>query len=171
MQIVAQLPVENLIADPLAGRGELVADHGPFSALAQGADWRGKLERLDAVLAQVPQVEMPVTHRFSRGVYCRELFIPQGTVLTGRIHKYSQINILLRGDISVLTEEGVKRLHAPVVFESPAGAKRAGYAHEDTVWLTICGTETTDPDVLEDELTTRSYGEYDAWCAGLIEGE
>lgn len=166
--ITVTTPVESLIVDPLAGS---VTDFGPFTALAQGADWRHKLERLDALLASVPQTEMPVTHRFSRGVYCRELFIPKETVLTGRIHKHSQINILLRGEISVLTESGVKRLQAPVVFESPAGAKRAGYAHEDTVWLTICGTDTTDPDALEDELTTRSYAEYDAWCAGLIEGD
>lgn len=168
--IAFPVPVASLIVDPLADQGSIF-DHGPFGALAQGADWRRKLERLDALLATVPQVEMPVTHRFSRGVYCRELFIPKDTVLTGRIHKFSQINILLRGDISVLTESGIKRMKAPQVFESPAGAKRAGYAHEDTVWLTICGTETTDPDVLEDELTTRSYAEYDAWCAGLIEGE
>lgn len=166
--IAFPVPVASLIADP---RAAAVANHGPFTALAQGADWRGKLQRLDALLASLPQTEMPVTHRFSRGVYCRELVIPKGTVLTGRIHKHSQINILLSGDISVLGEDGVKRLQAPVVFESPAGAKRAGYAHEDTVWLTICGTDTTDTDVLEDELTTRSYAEYDAWCAGLIEGE
>lgn len=161
MQIATPLPVERLIVDPRAGQ---CIDLGPFTALAQGADWRGKLERLDAMLAALPQTEMPVTHRFSRGVYCRELVIPKGTVLTGRIHKHSQINILLSGDISVLTEGGVKRLQAPVVFESPSGAKRAGFAHEDTVWLTICGTDTTDPDALEDELTTRSYAEYDAWC-------
>lgn len=169
--IAVPIPASSLIVDPRAGHSGTVVEHGPFTALAQGADWRGKLERLDALLASIPQTEMPVTHRFSRGVYCRELFIPKGTVLTGRIHKHSQINILLRGDISVLTEDGVKRLQAPVVFESPAGAKRAGYAHENTVWLTFCGTDTTDPDVLEDELTTRSYAEYDAWCAGLIEGE
>ncbi len=170
MQIHVQTPAAELLIDPFAGGCDLLpADHGPFSALAQGADWRGKLERLDALLAQVPQTYMPVTHRFSRGVYARELFIPAGTVLTGRIHKYSQINILLRGDISVLTEDGIKRIQAPFVIESPPGTKRAGYAHEDTVWMTICGTDTTDPDVLEDELTTRSYAEYEAFCTGLLE--
>ena len=103
MQIHVQTPVAELLIDPFAGGSDLLpADHGPFSALAQGADWRGKLERLDALLATLPQTYMPVTHRFSRGVYARELFIPAGTVLTGRIHKYSQINILLRGDMGAL---------------------------------------------------------------------
>lgn len=170
MQTPVQPAADSLLIDPFAGRCDLLpADHGPFSALAQGDDWRGKLKRLDALLAQLPQTHMPVTHRFSRGVYARELFIPAGTVLTGRIHKYSQINILLRGDISVLTEDGIKRIQAPFVIESPPGTKRAGFAHEDTVWMTICGTDTTDPDVLEDELTTRSYAEYEAFCTGLLE--
>jgi quercetin dioxygenase-like cupin family protein len=171
MILAQKTPIEQLVIDPFAGKAApltTVVEHGPFTALAQGGDWRGKLERLDAVLAQLPQTEMPVTHRFSRGVYARELFIPKGTVLTGRIHKYSQINILLRGDISVLTEDGIKRIQAPFVIESPAGAKRAGYAHEDTVWMTVCGTATTDADVLEDELTTRTYAEYEAFCAGLL---
>ncbi len=173
MQIHVQPPVESLLIAPLAGQtASLLTDiqgHGPFAALAQGDDWRGKLERLDALLARLPQTHMPVTHRFSRGVYARELFIPKGTVLTGRIHKYSQINILLRGDISVLTEDGIKRIQAPFVIESPPGAKRAAFAHEDTVWMTICGTQTTDTDVLEDELTSRSYSDYSAFCASLLE--
>ena len=170
MQINVQTHASELLINPFAREcATLPADFGPFSALAQGADWRGKLERLDAALAALPQADMPLTHRFSRGVYARELFIPAGTVLTGRIHKYSQINILLRGDISVLTEHGIQRIQAPFVIESPPGTKRAGYAHEDTVWMTICGTDTTDTDALEDELTTRSYAEYEAFCTGLIE--
>lgn len=155
------------IVAPESAADAAMVNHGPFDALAQGDDWRGKLERLDAVLATLPQTEMPVAHYFSRGVYARELFIPAGTVLTGRIHKHSQINILLYGEISVLTESGIVRLKAPCVFESPAGAKRAGYAHSDTAWLTICGTNTTDPDALVDELTTRTYAEYEAHCASL----
>lgn len=168
MQITVRTPIESLVIDPLADQSA-VTDFGPFTALAQGADWRGKLERLEALLEAMPQKEMPVKHRFSRGVYARELFIPKGTVLTGRIHKYSQINVLLRGDISVLTEHGIKRITAPFVIESPAGTKRAGYAHEDTVWMTFCGTDNTDPDTLEDELTTRNYADYEAFCIGLLE--
>lgn len=169
MQITLPAPTADLIADPLAGQVMARPDHGPFSALAQGGEWKAKLQRLDDALAAVPQTYMPVTHRFSRGVYARELFIPRGTVLTGRIHKYSQINILLQGDISVLTEGGIKRIKAPFVIESPAGTKRAGYAHEDTIWMTVCGTSTTDPEVLEDELTTKTYEEYESFCAGLLE--
>lgn len=164
MTITVSTPVSRLIVDPLGG-------HGPFAPLAQGTDWRRKLERLDdAVLAQ-PQVEMPARHHFSHGVYARELFIPKNTVLTGRIHKRSQINILAKGEISVLTENGIERIKAPATIVSPPGTKRAGYAHEDTIWITVCGNDTgsTDPDDLEAELTALTYKEYEAHCAGLIE--
>lgn len=167
MKIAVHTPIEQLVVDPFAGQ---LGEHGPLAALAQGGDWREKIERLEtAIESDLPPVDFPVRHRYSRGVYARELFIPKGTVLTGRIHKYSQINILLSGDISVLTEEGIQRVRPPFVVESPAGTKRVAYAHEDTIWLTICGTNTTDPEVLEDELTTRTYAEYDAFCAGLLE--
>ena len=172
MKIAVHPPIEQLVADPFAGRTVAdVVDHGPLAALAQGGDWRAKMERLEAAIeSDLPPLDLPVKHRFARGVYARELFIPKGTVLTGRIHKYSQINVLLAGDISVLTENGIQRVRPPFVVESPAGTKRVAYAHEDTIWLTICGTKTTDTDVLEDELTTRTYAEYDAFCAGLLEG-
>lgn len=171
MQIQFPVPSSSLIVDPIAGVYIGALNHGPFSALAQGKEWREKLERLDAQLATLPQTYTPVTHRFSRGVYARELFIPAGTVITGRIHKYSQINILLRGDISVLTEDGIKRIKAPFVIESPQGTKRAAFAHEDTTWMTICGTDITNTELLEDELTVRSYAEYEAFCNGLKQGE
>lgn len=172
MKIAVPTPLRQLVADPFAGRSVPdVAEHGPLAALAQGEDWRSKIERLEsAIESDLPALDLPVTHRFSRGVYARELFIPKGTVLTGRIHKYSQINVLVMGDISVLTEQGIQRVRPPFVVESPPGTKRVAYAHEDTIWLTICGTDTTDTELLEDELTTRTYAEYDAFCAGLLEG-
>ena len=38
--------------------------------------------------------------------------------------------------------------------------KRAGYAHEDTVWTTICGTDETDTDKIDEVLTIGTYAEY-----------
>lgn len=171
MKIVTKPNIDQLVFDPFRGQHPVVVDHGPFTALAQGADWRGKLERLEAALMAGDTIELPVQHYFSRGVYGRHLSIPKGVTLTGRIHKHSQINILLEGEMSVLTENGIIRVKAPFIVESPPGTKRAGFAHEDSVWMTFCGTDTTDTDVLEDELTTRTYEEYEAYCAKQIKQE
>ena len=109
-------------------------------------------------------VELPVKNHFAHGVYGRELFIPKGTVLTGKIHKFTQLNVLVKGDISVLTEDGVKRVKPPFVIVSPPGTKRAAYAHEDTIWLTVHGTHETDVDKIEHEFVAQSETEYLEFC-------
>lgn len=126
---------------------------------------RDKILRLEDEVGALQQVDLPLRHYFSRGVYARELTIPAGVVLVGKIHKFSQINILLKGEMSVLTDDGVKRVRAPFVFESPPGVKRAGFAHEDSVWMTVHGTNETDLDRLEDELIAKSFEEFDRLCA------
>ena len=104
--------------------------------------------------------ELPVRHHFSQGVYGREMFIPKGTIVTGHIHKYTQLNVLVSGDLSVLTEHGVKRVKPPFVVVSPPGTKRVAYAHEDTIWLTIHGTEETDVDKIEEKFIAQTEQEY-----------
>ena len=115
---------------------------------------------LENEVRKLPPVDLPVRHYFSPGCYARELFIPAGTVLTGKIHKYQQLNILSQGEISVLTEDGVKRVKAPFTVVSPAGTKRIAYAHTDCTWTTILATDETDPDVIEDEFTAATDEEY-----------
>lgn len=114
-------------------------------------------------------VDLPVKNHFSKGVYARELFIPKGTVLTGHIHKYENLNIMSQGELSILTEGGVVRVKAPYTVVSPPGTKRLAYAHEDTVWTTIHGTNETDIEKIEDMFVTHSHAEYLAFCAALEE--
>ena len=104
--------------------------------------------------------ELPVVHHFSQGVYGREMVIPKGTIVTGKIHKYTQLNILLCGELSVLTEDGVKRIKPPFVVVSPPGTKRVAYAHEDSRWLTVHGTYKTDVGEIEQEFIAQTEREY-----------
>jgi len=167
------VPVESLIADPfgISQSAHPIAVIEASPLLVPGRNLREKLDRLEAALFSGQTVDLPVKHHFSRGVYARELFIPKGTVLVGKIHKYSQINIVSRGDISVLTEDGIKRVKAGDTIVSGPGIKRAGFAHEDTVWTTIHGTHETDLEKLEDELIASSFEDYDTFCAALaLEG-
>jgi quercetin dioxygenase-like cupin family protein len=98
---------------------------------------RDKIVRLEAEVSKLPQLEVVPRHYFAEGVYAREITIPKGAVLVGRVHKHSQINIVSRGDATVRTESGVIRVQAPYTVASPRGAKRAIYAHEETVWTTL----------------------------------
>ena len=110
------------------------------------------------------QLDLPVTHYFGHNSYVRQMFAPAGTVAVGKIHKFAQVNILLQGEMTVMTHRGLLRIVAPYVFEAPPGAKRAAYFHKDTVWLTVHGTDKVNIDELEDELIAKSFEEFDALC-------
>lgn len=118
---------------------------------------RDDILKLEEAIWQLPRVETPIAHHFSDGVYCREMFIPAGTVLTGKIHLTRHLSILLEGEISVMTENGIKRLRGPLVLESVAGMKRAGFAHTDTRWMTVHPTRETDLEKLEAQLVTDTF--------------
>lgn len=113
-----------------------------------------QIHALEDVLFSGPTIDMDpnTSHHFADGLYGRELFIPAGTILTGKMHRGRHLNVLAQGDITVWTEDGMKRLQAPAVIVSEPGTKRVGYAHTDTVWITIHASEETDLAALEAEL-------------------
>ncbi len=103
----------------------------------------------------------PLKHTFSENLYVREIFIPKGTLLVGKIHRHSHPNILMTGEVSVVTETGgTERLKAPMSMVSKPGTKRIVYAHEDTIWVTIheVGKER-DLEKIEDVVIAESYDE------------
>lgn len=130
---------------------------------------RVKIERLEHMMRQFGGVTIEPKHHFAKGLYAREIFIPKGTLLTGKIHKHEHLNIVSKGDISVLTEAGPQRIKAPFTIVSMPGTKRVGYAHEDTVWTTIHATEETDLEKIEAELIAESYEDYLAWLPVLTD--
>lgn len=113
---------------------------------------RQQIELLEQHLVQLPQVEVPVVHRFAKGMYVRTITIPKDTLMTGKVHMFEHVSVMLSGDMTVLTEDGVKRLKGHHVFISPPGTKRVGYAHEETTWLTVHATDETDVQKLENSL-------------------
>lgn len=115
--------------------------------------------KLEAELMRRPQVDLKIRHYFADGVYAREMTVPKGVAVVGRIHKQSQINIVSKGDFLVTTDDGPIRVQAPFTVVSPAGTKRAGYALEETIWTTFLGTELTDPEEIYHTLTAASVNE------------
>jgi hypothetical protein len=80
--------------------------------------------------------ELPTRHHFAHGTYSRELHLPAGVVATGKIHRYSCINIIAKGSLLIFTEEGDYEVTAPFTFVSGPGVKKAGFALTDVVWIT-----------------------------------
>lgn len=100
-------------------------------------------------LSQLPQVEMPVKHHFTDGLYTRETFMPAGSFAIGKVHRFRVTNILIKGHISVVNGDETKEYIAPCIFESEAGVSKMAYFHEDTIWLNCHPTTETDIDKIE----------------------
>lgn len=110
------------------------------------------------------QAELRVEHFFSPGIYTRILYIPKGCYLTGKIHKEPILNIMIKGDISIVIGEEIKRIIAPYIVVSPAGSKKMGYAHEDTIWMGCHGTDDIDISKIEDRFVAGSEQEWINYC-------
>lgn len=127
-----------------------------------------------AIRAELPLVEGEVVNHFSHGVYGRELRIPAGSVIVGHIHKFENMNVMLEGDMIVVTEQGPQRVGPGFMIVSPPGTKRVAYAVTDCRWLTIHGTHETDVDKIEQQFIAHNEQEFLAFCAEqqqLLKGE
>lgn len=133
---------------------------------------RDQVMRMEQEMKKLPQVELKVVNHFSPGVYARELHIPAGVTLTGRIHKMENMNILSQGEMLVTTEAGLAHVKAPFTVVSPPGTKRIATALTDCVWTTIHGTTETDIDKICAIFTAENESEYLAYQEALkIEGK
>ena len=111
-----------------------------------------QIRRLEREMLRMEQLPIDTHHHFAPGQYAREIVIPAGTLLTGKKHKTEHLNVVSKGEITVWTEDGMRRIKAPFTFVSKPGTKRVGLAHEETVWITIHATSETDLVKLEAEL-------------------
>jgi len=117
---------------------------------------REQIDRLECLILAGEQVETPMKHYFSPGLYAREMFIPAGTVLTGAVHKLEHLALFV-GDITVWTEGGMARLTGHHTFVSKPGAKRVGFAHADTWCTGFFPTDKTDILEIEADLTDDAH--------------
>ena len=123
------------------GRTTLVCNAVPFKDvwLPMDEDLFVTVDLLEDYIAQnFPQIETPLTQVFADGLYTREVFIPEGTLITGQIYNEQHMAVLLSGEILVWTEgDGVRHLTAPATLVSQPGTRRIGRALTDVRWMTI----------------------------------
>lgn len=111
------------------------------------------MEELPKDIVNHAMEQLVPVHRFMNGVYMRELTMPPGFVIVGRLHAQEHFCIMTEGRCTVFTEHGQEEMTAPYTFFSPAGEKRALFIHEQTTWITVHRTDQTDPKACQDELT------------------
>jgi hypothetical protein len=109
-----------------------------------------------------PDADCPVKHIFAPGAYAREILLPAGAVVVGKIHKHAHLNFITKGKVRVVTETGALEMTAPYTFVSEVGTKRVVYAVEETIWTTVHITNETDLEKIEDYVIAKTYDELGA---------
>lgn len=121
-------------------------------------------EMAAALLAEDNEAACPVIHRFSPGMYFREIAVKSGTFLIGHRQKLPHINIFLKGRVVMFNDDGgAEDLKAPMLFVGQPGRK-CGYVVEDMVWLNAYPTEETDIETLEGMFIDKG----DVWRETLL---
>lgn len=112
----------------------------------------------DVELMKLPPVECPLTHRFTPGMYIREIFMPKGSIVTSLLHLTTHPFFILKGDVNVYYPGlPVERYIAPYTGVTKAGTRRLLYNNEDTVWITCHITDLTDPDEIMESITSNDF--------------
>lgn len=122
---------------------------------------RSKILQLQESMKELPSTLQDCTlrHIFAPGLYAREMTIPEGTVIVGKIHKHAHVNTISKGRCSVMTEFGPMEIQAPHTFVSEPGTKRVVVALEEVIWTTYHPSNETDLDKLEEGIIAKSYEE------------
>jgi len=121
---------------------------------------REQVMELERVMSEMPDKIDPDSctyHHFADGIYLRELFMAEGTVVVGKIHRTKHLTIIASGTVKITTDEGTQEVTGPAVFASEAGAKKAIYAITDATLMNPHPTDETDVAKIEEEFIAPSF--------------
>lgn len=112
-------------------------------------DFEKRLSAHPNVLRESP----PVVHRFTPGLYSRQITMPPGLICTSKIHRTEHQYIVSRGRLRVWTEEtGWVEIVGPCHGITKPGARRILAVAEETVWTTFHPGNWSTPEEAERDL-------------------
>ena len=140
----------------------------------QRKEFREKITELeDAIVSvqgttgEVMHKANPVKHTFAGGCYIREIYNPAHELIVTKIHKKEHPFFLMKGEMSILTEEGIQNIKAPYQGVTKPGTKRAIYTHEECIFITVHATENTTVEDVEEEVVCTKYEDLPPGCDAL----
>jgi hypothetical protein len=111
------------------------------------------IDELELAIAKLPLLDLEVVHRFTEGMYIRELHIPAGVMVTTMTHKTQHPFVVSKGIIKVSSDtEGSVTIEAPHTGITEPNTRRAAHAVTDTIWTTFHVTDETDPNKIAEEI-------------------
>ena len=137
-------------------------------------EFREKISELEQALinvgdttGEVMHKANPVKHTFAGGCYIREIYNPANELIITKIHKKEHPFFLMKGEMSILTEEGIQNIKAPYQGVTKPGTKRAIYTHEECIFITVHATENTNIEDVEEEVVCTKYEDLPLGCDAL----
>jgi hypothetical protein len=117
-----------------------------------------RIERMEDLLLQLPQIEIPTFHYFSEGLYAREIHAPRDAVIIGHEHRHECMNVMRQGRVWTVTNGVLMEIMPPFMGRSGARTRKASIVIEDMIWTTIHPNpdNETDIDKLEERYLIKS---------------
>ena len=107
-----------------------------------------QIQALQAAIQAGETIDLEVSHHFTDGAYVRELRVPEGIVLVGKMHRTAHV-LIVTGDVTIINGAARERITGTRVLHTKPGTKRAIVAHADSVLITMHVTPETDVDEIE----------------------
>ena len=103
-------------------------------------------------------IECPLVHRFTPGMYIREIFMPAGSLITSKIHKTEHPYTISKGKVAVSIDgKDWEEFEAPYTGITKPGTRRILYIIEDCIWTTyhINADNCEDLEHLEEKIIEK----------------
>ena len=114
------------------------------------------IDRFEAFAVKQKPAHCPVKHRFTDGMYIREVFLPAGTLATSMIHLTNHPFVVLKGKLKIYDGgDNIKTIEAPYTGVTQANTRRLLYIEEDTIFITFHATDKTDIKEIENEILDK----------------
>tara|TARA_R100001082_G_scaffold110517_1_gene90659 strand:+ start:322 stop:888 length:567 start_codon:yes stop_codon:yes gene_type:complete len=101
----------------------------------------------------------PLKHKFCDGLYIREIFNPAGQLLVTKIHKKDNAYFLMKGKMTIMSEDGEVTIQAPYYGITKAGTKRIIYVHEDCIFITVHPTDAKNVKDAEEDIIAKNFND------------
>lgn len=125
-------------------------------------NYASKVRALQRTHERKPQADVQSEFYQGGGIAAKVVYLPVGEAI-GAMHRFENMNILVYGDITVASPEGMKRLTVedkPIIIISPAGTKRAAQVHADCCWITLLPSEDKTLEAVEKKYLVANEDEF-----------
>lgn len=122
------------------------------------------IDRVEAELANLPPVELPLEHFFPKGLYVRKIFMPANSFVVTLKHKTTHPFFILKGKVAVLKEASGGGFEQEALYQggdmgmTTPNTKRFLWNIEDTTWVTCHANpnDIEDPDEIALNVVERT---------------